>query len=240
MRIAAWNLGHQVRERPITKQFHDAVSALAPDVLILNEYVHGPTRDAMIEALKGDGLEHHLVSARLNGHNQVLVASRYDIRQGDLRGPLTHDRGGESNFLHVIFPGLPLELVGVRVPAWPNASVLRDYWAKFAALARSVMDRNIIFIGDFNADPDTPSYVGSAALAALRVAGWKVPAPTGPWSYASGTRIDHVIASPKRSPLRTAYVAEIGELTLASPDRSKRISDHAALVVEVEIPDTAA
>src|SRR5690242_8235957 len=87
LRIVAWNLGHQVQERPIPQQFHQAVSLLSPDVLVLNEYVHGPTRDAMVEALKKEGLNPPLVSKRLNGQNQVLIASRRPAREGDVRGP---------------------------------------------------------------------------------------------------------------------------------------------------------
>lgn len=70
MRIVAWNLAHQTVERPIPAAFGGCVGVLRPDLLVLSEYVHGPTRRALLETLAGLGLEHVLVSQRRPTANQ--------------------------------------------------------------------------------------------------------------------------------------------------------------------------
>src|SRR5438132_1301484 len=96
MRNVAWNLGHQTREQAIKPRLVEAVAAIAPDVLTLNEYVHGPFRTHPLSDLTGLGLEHVEVSSRDGRLNQVLVVSRHRLVTGDLarlgdRGrPLLH------------------------------------------------------------------------------------------------------------------------------------------------------
>ncbi len=113
MRIVSWNLGHQTQPRAIKPGFGEVIASLRPDVLFLNEYVHDDKlRAPMLAELSAVGLSHWRVSERLSrpseklgeqpkGNNQVLAAARAPLRVGDLRGPATHDRGGETNFLHV-------------------------------------------------------------------------------------------------------------------------------------------
>ena len=79
MKLVAWNLGHQTLERPIQDGVVAVVQKLAPDVLTLNEYVHGQTRALFLDALASIGLMHILVSERVNTNNQVLIASRYPL-----------------------------------------------------------------------------------------------------------------------------------------------------------------
>jgi exonuclease III len=232
MKLVAWNLGHQTQERAIKLRFIEAVEKLRPDVITLNEYVHGDTRKPLLEALAHLGLGHVQVSSRVNTNNQVLVASRHTLHVGELLGPTTADGGGESNFLHVKLATLNLEIVGVRVPAYETNPILHDYWQKLVDIIRSTKERRIIFLGDLNADPDANHHQGSRYLAALRSEGWNIPAPSGQWSYISGTRIDHAVASPKITLADAKYVAQLGDIELASRNKETRISDHAALVLQ--------
>lgn len=124
MKLIAWNLGHRTRERRIRPEFVDAIRTLAPDVLVLNEYVHGPSRATLIRDLAALGLE-SLVSDRQGTNNQVLIASRPIAERGDLVGPITIDGGGRSNFLHVHLPEHGLEIAGVRVPAYACGGAAR-------------------------------------------------------------------------------------------------------------------
>lgn len=234
MRLVAWNLGHQTLERPINPRFAEYVEKLSPNVLTLNEYVHGSTRGHFIEALAAIGLTQVKVSMRIRSNNQVLIASRLPFELGDLVGPDTEDGGGSSNFLHIIFPDSGLEVVGIRVPAYEKKSVLDDYWTKLLALICATKHRRIVFLGDFNADPDTPKSFAGAKLAGLRSHGWQVPAPSGSWSFVSGSRIDHVVAGPGISGLQAAYVSELDNVALASRDTLNRVSDHAALMVDFD------
>jgi exonuclease III len=235
MKIIALNLNHKTSLRAIKPRLVEVIEKLRPDVLTLNEYVHGETRGTLLEALAHVGLGNVLFSERLNGNNQVLVASRNAISAGDLRGPDTADKGGESNFLHVLLPHADLEIVGVRAPAYEGSSELRAYWKGLIEIIRSTKQRRILFLGDLNADPDSGRGVGALGLTGLRDEGWYIPAAVGPWSYVSGSRIDHAIAAPSVSVEGAEYVTEISGIVIASQTKEAAISDHAALVVQVRI-----
>ena len=239
MKIVALNLNHKASLRAIKPRLVEVVERLGPEILVLNEYVHGEERAALVDALAHIGLGNVLFSERLNGHNQVLIASNSPITAGALRGPATPDGGGESNFLHVLVPYAHLEIVGVRAPAYAKRNELQDYWEKLVAIIQSTQERRILFIGDVNADPDSGRSVGSSHLASLRSAGWIIPSPSGAWSYVSGSRIDHAIASPTVAIDRAEYVSEVAGIVVASQTKAAAISDHAALVVQVRTAENA-
>jgi endonuclease/exonuclease/phosphatase family metal-dependent hydrolase len=235
MRLVSWNLAHQCREAPIPPSFAEAVRLLDPDLICLNEYVHGASREGMIESLSRLGLRHFQVSQRLNGHNQVLVASRHSMEPGDLAGPTTTNLGGESNFLHVRIPAVKVEFVGLRAPSYSGLA-LSDYWTKLVKTVQSCVGRSIVFMGDFNTDPDQPRRATAKYLLQLRNEGWFIPSPEGPWSFISktgvGTRIDHALLSADLPVSTARYVATAGPLALAAPNRLGALSDHAPLVLE--------
>lgn len=237
MRLVSWNLAHQCREEPIPPSFIEAVNHLNPDLTSLNEYVHGPTRVDLIKSLYDIGLRYVHVSMRLNGHNQVLVASRYPITIDQLKGPETMNHGGQANFLHVYIPAAKIEFVGLRAPSY-NGIALADYWSKLKQIIQSCADRTIVFMGDFNTDPDHPRRTTAKHLLQLRSQGWSLPSPEGSWSFISktgnGTRIDHAVLSPSIKVISAKYVTEAGSVTLAAPNRLAAISDHAALVLDIE------
>ncbi len=110
--------------------------------------------------------------------------------------------------------------------------MLKAYWGAFATLAAQVANRPIIFAGDFNGDPERAQYVGGSMLASLRRSGWQLPAADGPWSFRSGTRIDHVLASSRVMTPSARYVIQENGILLAG-ENSHAISDHAALVVDI-------
>ena len=211
--------------------FGELVENLGADVVVLNEYVHGPTRAALLADLTDIEFSHVLVSERKGKGNQILIASRYEIVKGDLTGPATEDGGGESNFLHIKMPSEEIEVIGIRVPAYPERRKLENYWSAFNLLARSVADRRILIVGDFNADPDATWHIGGPHLARLRETGWHLPSPSGEWSFKSGSRIDHVLASRSLPKPSAAYVTEC-DGTVISSREGKCLSDHAMLVVD--------
>lgn len=236
IRIVSWNLGHQTHERPIPVGFLDAVKALSPDVLVLNEYVHGESRAQMTADLKGMGLGIVSVAPHAPGHNQVLIASRSPHSIGDLTGPATTP-AATANFLHVVMAGT--EVVGMRAPAYKEPEQLSRYWDETERLITGTVTRCIIFIGDMNCDPEHPRKAGGRALNRLRDAGWQVPKPEGQWSFISkngrvSARIDHAICSPKVMQPSARYVTRIDGLVLAGAAAERAISDHAALVLELE------
>ena len=233
MRIVAWNLGHQTQERRIKAGFLPAIETLAPNAVVLNEYVHGITRTALVDSLASLGLPHVMVSKRVGTNNQVLIASRWELHEGDLRGPATMEGGGESNFLHVRIPALEFELVGMRVPAY-QPTELRPYWEQFVRDLRLARGRRIAFVGDFNADPDQRWHLGAPFLAGLRGDEWQVPSPAGELNFKSGSRIDHAIVAQGIPIESAAYVADVDGRRIggSGPDT---VSDHSPLVLDLGI-----
>lgn len=233
MKIVAWNMAHQTRDQAVPEGFWPALKSWSPDIISLNEYVHGVHGPAFIERLKGAGLPFCEVSTRQSRHNQVLIASRHPMSLGDLHGPDLGDGAGLSNFLHVKFPALNFEFVGIRCPAYPGRSDLLSYWSQLEALIASTNKRRIVYAGDFNANPDRPKYAGAISMARLRDAGWCIPKPDGLWSFVGGTHIDHAIVSAGMDRPSARYVSEVDGYAVASKDRSTRISDHAALILDL-------
>lgn len=243
MRILAWNLGHQTRLKPVPDAFVDAVAALKPDVLLLNEYAHDEVvRRPLMDALGAIGLMHIMASeheprpASTPGgvrrrNNQVLAASRAPIRRGDVRGPDTADGGGVSNFLHITVDGVDVELIGARVPAYEDAASRRSYWKGFAELMVGLEARRIILVGDLNADPRSQRDPGGRTLAQLRASGWQLPDAEGEWSHVSGARIDHALASASAPQISAQYITEVDGRVLVGKGRDF-VTDHAGVLVE--------
>jgi hypothetical protein len=140
MRVLSWNLGHQTHERPLKPVFRRAVRLVAPDVLVLNEYVDGRTRASMKAALAVGGLAHLAVSEAIRGENQILIASRYPVSFGDLVGPEVSS-ASTSNFLHICIPTAGVELVGLRAPAYTSAADRATYWHSLSETIRGTLSR---------------------------------------------------------------------------------------------------
>lgn len=79
MKIVALNLNHKASLRAIKPRLVEVVKSLNPDVLTLNEYVHGESRAQLVEALAHIGLCNLLCSERLNGNNQVRTYANYYV-----------------------------------------------------------------------------------------------------------------------------------------------------------------
>jgi hypothetical protein len=232
MRIIAWNVAHQTRERAIPASFMSCVEGLCPDVIVLNEYIHGTSRAGLVHALREAGLPHCEVSERHNQHNQVLIAARYEMKRGDLLGP-GNTPIAWSNFLHVSFPQQGFELAGMRVPAFRKARDVASYWKDFRDLASSVIDRRIIFAGDLNANPERTRHTGGRAMRDLLNTGWLHQQPSGEWGFWRNgkiSRVDHALTSPAFGAVKTSYVKDVGGIALAGQKGS--ISDHAAMLIE--------
>jgi hypothetical protein len=126
-----------------------------------------------------------------------------------------------------------MEIVGMRVPSEST----KEYWGTLCNVIHSAAARQIAFVGDFNADPRLDRHIGCTFMCDLIARGWQIPTPDGPWSYISpkGTtsQIDHAVVSPSLRVTKAISVSEIGGIVLAGAESSS-ISDHAALVIEVE------
>jgi exonuclease III len=239
MKIIAWNLNHRIREKTIPLRAVDALRHLAPDVLVLTEYVDGESRGAFKRALGDMGLSHITVSEKRDRHNQVLIASRIKHLPSNVQLP--SESHGRTNFLPVSFRDPDLTLIGVRAPAYESASDVESYWAELVGILDAASHGNVLVVGDLNGDPDNSRSVGGRYIGRLCGKGWSCPKPAGPWSYISSdgrytSRIDHVLASAPVKGVTASYIAGIAGVTVAGTADQNPISDHAILLCEVSFP----
>src|SRR4051794_38710327 len=104
MRVLSWNVNHKTRLRAIPPAACEGLLSLRPDVIVLTEYVHGPTRAAFLDELATHGLGHRLVSTCTPGENHVLIASRTRLEPGPIQAPAIAP-SVPSNVLHAVAPG---------------------------------------------------------------------------------------------------------------------------------------
>jgi len=242
MRVIAWNVAHQIKMRPIPADLPALFDSIGADVVLLNEFVDGPSRAAFYADLQQAGYLWRLVSETPGVHNQILAASRLEFRPGDLRPPTLGDRmdgSAISNFLHIRFQQPEIEMVGMRAPAYTVSADRRAYWSEMADLVSGVADRPILFAGDINMDPfKRAGQVGAKAIGFEHCAAFTVPNPSGEWSFRdkggrwAPTRIDHVLHSSAVRIEDARYVEVHNGRVLAGLRPHLPISDHAALVFE--------
>jgi len=183
MKIVSWNLNHRICEKHIPDNLVDLLVALDVDVVLLNEYVHGTSRTQFSDALTTAGFEHQLVSFTPARHNQVFAAAKKPFSLGDIAPP-TFDGSAVSNLLHIKFDHTPIELVGLRVPAYEKAGDLTEYMRQLHDIMGTVAGRAIVFAGDINSDPFAkPGVRDALELDWSGCHGYRVPNPSGAWSY---------------------------------------------------------
>ena len=238
MRIAAWNLNHRTKEKTISLMALCGIKSVNADILVLTEYVDGPSRLEFKRSLADMGYGHISISRRITIHNQVLIASKSDQITGDIAAPDFTD-AAKTNFLHCIFPRHGFELVGVRPPSYKSVSDRILYWQQLSKIMSSVASRPIIFVGDLNCDPFGKNTPGSTSLKDLMKLGYNIPNPMGAWSYISSngnssSRIDHAVASSSFGKCATSYICEEGSSIFAGIASKNPVSDHAILVVDCD------
>ena len=238
MRIVGWNLNHRIQAKPIPPEAVQAIQHLAPDVLVLTEYVDTVDRCGFKQALRNMGLPHISVSEKRDRHNQVLIASR--IEHGASTVPTPKESHGLTNFLAVSFGDRDFTLIGIRAPAYESTKELRSYWEDLTGILETVSAQKVVVVGDLNGDPELPQSIGGRHMKLLRDKGWKLPVPTGEWSYMSSdgrytSRIDHVLASPSVEAVSASYVSKVNGRIVAGPKETDPVSDHALIVCEVKL-----
>lgn len=153
-------------------------------------------------------------AARYGG---TVVATRrphevVDVRSGRIDGAHWWTLTVEVDGLRLVVPTTPWE---------PGAAAARDHQAALVA----GLDGPVIVAGDLNADP---SDAGVVLLTDRFRDAWAV-AGTGPGHTFGDRRIDYVLVSP------TAGRVVAARLVADRPVDGVRLSDHAGLLVDVEI-----
>lgn len=175
MKVIAWNLAHQIKKRPIPDYTVDIIQDLEADTVLFNEYVDDEIRDPFKAAMREAGYEWQAVSPTPAVHNQIYAASKFEFEVGDLQPP-QFDGSAVSNFLHLKFADFPVEMVGLRAPAYEKTADRHAYWNELAGIMESVRDRPILFAGDVNYDPFKKSKQPNAKTVPFHLCdGYEIP-----------------------------------------------------------------
>jgi hypothetical protein len=242
--LAAWNVNHRGSRKALPPETLDAIATLEADVLVLTEFVDAPHHRDFKQALKDLGLVSIAISLRGPHQNQVLIAARSPMADDDLMPTPGYTEAATTNWLHRRFPDLGFEIVGLRAPMYLTAPGRAGYWGQVERIARGARSRNVVFIGDFAADPHDEPRSFAASFERLKQEGFHWPKPIGPWSYrytdtGATTRVDHAFACPGLTLTDARYLYRAGRHTLAgnANGHGPPLSDHAALSIRVTLPD---
>lgn len=236
MRILTWNILHGGGPTRIPRLLM-AMLDLKPDLIVVTE-ARRRFAGQLAAALADAGLAHALLPSTPDGVNGVLLVSRHPLRpvaRPELPACLAH-RWREAEL-----PDLDLTLAGVHLAEAGRQPEHAQGWRATLRIARERQAQRFILAGDLNTWRDSAaghkrSGAQATNLGRLAALGytdaWQAVGPGDPgttWSGGRGGafRLDYVVVS---APLRTA----LRRAEVAHADRAERLSDHAAVVVELE------
>lgn len=237
MEILAWNLNHRTLEKIIPPEAIHFFKAKDADIISLNEFVDGSSRDTFKQQLSDLGYFHQLISPKRGKQNRVFVASKKAIRLGDLNPP-QQDDASVTNFLHVVEEESGIEFVGFRAPAYKMYSERQTYWRELTTIMSNAGRRRIVFAGDINYDPFQGLAASVTDIKFELSQSYYIPNPQGEWSYISldekaRTRIDHAIVTAGLKTTEVRYLVNFQGILLAGGHNSNAVSDHAVLSFSV-------
>ena len=205
-----------------------------PDVVVVTEFQVTEAGARLLRRLAAGGLSYQATGHPPSGVESVAVASRRPI--DTVREPLAGRDG--HRVLEVQLGSLTLGAV-----YFPRGSATLAFWRDaFLALTSTRIARAYCFAGDWNTgrhqlDEEGATFSAAREFEALTEAGWtdawRVLHPGGrqyTWvsNRGEGFRVDHALLSPSLAPaLRAAAISEA--------ERVPRITDHAALVVDLDL-----
>lgn len=240
LRILTWNLNHKTHPKAIPSMLVDVIASVEPDLIVLTEYVHTPTRQLFLDQLADRGLSYWLVS-RLTPlkENHVLIASRTPIEHGSILAPPIAP-SVPSNFLHVTLPEKGCEILGLRVPDYSDKpKIQRACWDWIIDTGKTVKDRPFVLIGDFNMDPRYSRTRHGDCTGRMIDYGWQLAIPKEGASFWTPGRmvpclLDYAFVSGHFTILDASYVSDFAGR--GSIGRTKEsLSDHAILWIDIEL-----
>lgn len=237
MKLLSWNVNHRTQRKPIPNLIPEAIQALAPDLLVLTEYVRGPSHADFLACLANIGLRYALISPEVRGENSVLIVCRRSLAPGGVSAPAVAP-SMPYNFLHVELPEDRLQVMGIRIPDYSRQAQMRKAcWDWFCSMAAEVASDPTVIIGDFNSDPNYSKARCGDRFEKLVEDGWRLAMPEEGASYWSpnnhAVRLDHAFVSEHNLVLSSRYITHVAGLILANRCGSM-LPDHAALEVVIE------
>jgi endonuclease/exonuclease/phosphatase family metal-dependent hydrolase len=239
MKLLTWNVNHRIREKPIPDTMAEALASLSPDVIVLTEYVPGPSREKFLSELKSQGYAHKELShenGEKTGQNHILIASRTPLEKLTIDPPALAPAFPYNVLkVHVEKPGV--DILGLRMPTPLSATEKNACWDWIEETARGMRDRPSVILGDFNNDTCRSGANGRIRFDHLTENGWERAPATGiSWWADKGTsegRLDHAFLSRHFTDIKAEYKPEYGPYVFAR--KPGALSDHAVLVVDADL-----
>lgn len=239
MRIATWNLNNRVGKVRFRPEAADAAVALNVDVLVFTEFFPQQHEDRFRAILADAGWCEQFMSAQPNEiANRVLVASRLPIAPLPIDLP-TFDQQFPANLAAVSLPSLGIAIVGVRVPAYSTqgAPLLLQAWEWLEMASAALKGSPAVLLGDLNVSTNSTASRGGDHLRRILASGWRRATPSGGATFfghsGQTSEIDHILATDHCVLTDAKSIQSAGGFTLCGS--SSAISDHAALVAQVEL-----
>lgn len=239
MRFATWNLNNRVgktRFKPFAAQ---AAIALDADVIVFTEYFPRHHHQLFSEVLSDAGWKYQLLPQEsVEIANRTFVVARLPLEPDPLPLP-DFDYQLPSNTVIARLPTVGLRVLGLRIPWYvPRSSPLRiKSWQWLEAAAAAMRFTPAVILGDLNEPITVRRGAVGGCLQRMLDNGWRAATPDQPHSYFGhrGTRsaVDHLFATAHIRVEWSEYVTALNGFTLAGSAES--LSDHAALVVDLEI-----
>ncbi|MHB8908647.1 MAG: endonuclease/exonuclease/phosphatase family protein [Syntrophales bacterium] len=200
MKLITWNINHRARRKHIPPSMAAAITSLSPDVIILTEYVPGPSHESFMEELATRGLGHISMSPYAYRENQILIAANSHLASGVLEAPAIA-ASVPSNFIHVHVRDNGLNIIGMRVPDYSKQPLIRHRcWDWIESIAKGMVKEPCVLMGDFNTDQSYPPSRCGNRLSNIVTAGWQHAIPSLGSSYlpvtgGSGKKLDHAFVT---------------------------------------------
>ncbi len=245
-RVLAWNIraGGGRRIDAIT----DAIDELSPDLLVLSEFRATPPSQQLAQRLRRMGYAfQHTTTAQVKlGANALLIASKMAQRRVGLRQYPREP--GRWNMVRLIGPGLSIG--GLHIPNQHTGRKPQFHEATLAIMQRWRGGPAII-LGDTNSgqigiDEERPVFTQRTHqwFEHIQATGWRDAFRVlhgnrreYTWyspGYDNGFRLDQAFVSPELGS-RLVNVQHIWVQHPDAPGRRDAVSDHAALVLDLDL-----
>jgi len=236
MKILSWNILHGGGQR--ANDILDAIEKEQPDIVTLQEFRQGSSKQVLLDGLADMGLDEQYVpdtnSAR---DNTVIIASKYNFQAN----VFPRDSVLPARAIRAFFPDLAeLNLIAAHLPQKQKQP---PYLHALIDLEDYFLEENSVIIGDLNTgtpfeDSETKSFEHTFLFQQLLRNGWvdawrsrNKDKREFTWistKQKNGFRYDHALVSPMLNQNITSiqYNHEV---------RLNGVSDHSLLIVEFEL-----
>ena len=236
MKILSWNILHGGGKR--AHEILDTIEKEQPDIVTLQEFRHGSSKQVLLDGLKGMGLDEQYVPETTSARdNSLVIASSYHFQAQ------VFPKGSDipARAIRAFFPDLAeLNLLAVHLPQKKKQP---PYLHALIDLDKDFLTENSLIIGDMNCgipfeDSETKSFEHTFLFQQLLRDGWvdawrsRNPKKREyTWissKQKNGFRYDHALASSKLD-------QKIRQIRYNHDVRINALSDHSLLLVDIDL-----